>query len=662
MTPLDSRSRIRGSQLRAWHACAAYGVIALLATWPLARGLGSDVAWDLGDPVMVMWALAWNCSQIASILGGDVSRISTFFDANIFYPAPLTLAYSEHFFAQAVQILPIYALTENPILCYNLLFLSTFVLSGLGAFLLVRELTGNPTAGFVAGLFFAFAPYRIPQSSHLQVLSSQWMPLALYGFRRYFDTRRVKPLMGATVALVVQNLSCAYYFLYFSPFAAAYVAWEMAGRHLWRSVTVWRHLGVTAAMVLAFTAPFLLPYAAVRDQLHVARATGEVMRYSADVYSYLTAFSEQPIWGRVAHAFPKPEGQLFPGLLTLALAAIGLLDVRAGFSWPFAEGARREAAPPRRRWVVRVLASAVILHLAAVAAALLYRRVVLEMGPFVLQVSDINRLLIQIVVLVVVLLFVSPGTRARAATFMKSRGFFVVALLAAAWLSLGPSPQSLGRPLNLVGPYRFLYEHVPGFEGVRVPARFGMVVTLMLAVLAGFGASRLAYVRGATAALAVACVAFLAEGLVVPFVVNGTAPIERYNPPEARLYPPSRAPVVYAAVAREPDDMVLAELPLGHPDFDLRAMFYSAVHRRRLLNGYSGFFPAHYGQLRVALSDVLRQPDLAWQAVRNIGATHILVHEGAYLGSEGPLTSSAFRERGAVEVVRDHGDVLLRLP
>ena len=162
--------------------------LAIVATWPLARGLGRDVPADLGDPVLVMWVLAWDCEQLLAILRGDFSRLATFFDANIFHPAPLTLAYSEHFIAQAVQILPVCALTGNPILCYNLLFLSTFVLSGLGAYLFVRELTGNPRAAFVAGLLFAFAPYRLPQSSHLQVLSSQWMPFALYGFRRFFDS------------------------------------------------------------------------------------------------------------------------------------------------------------------------------------------------------------------------------------------------------------------------------------------------------------------------------------------------------------------------------------------------------------------------------------------------------------------------------------------
>ena len=92
-----------------------------------------------------------------------------------------------------LQILPVYHLTGNLILSYNLLFLSSFVLSGLGMYLLVRELLGErpgvTQAAFVAGLIFAFVPIRIAQVAHIQSVSSQWMPLALYGFRRFIVTR-----------------------------------------------------------------------------------------------------------------------------------------------------------------------------------------------------------------------------------------------------------------------------------------------------------------------------------------------------------------------------------------------------------------------------------------------------------------------------------------
>ena len=645
---------------RASHAFAIYLGIALVMTWPLVRGLTRNVAWDLGDPVFVMWVLAWDCDQILAILRGDVSRLATFFDANIFYPAPLTLAYSEHFIPQAVQILPVWALTHNPILCYNLLFLSTFVLSGLGMYLFVRELTGNAKAATVAGVLFAFAPYRFPQSSHLQVLSSQWMPFALYAFRRYFASldapghpRRGRwlPLAGAMAALVIQNLSSGYYLMFFAPFVAGYVVWEVLQRDRWRLPQVWLQLGATAIAVLALTLPFLLPYDAVRDSLSIGRGRGELLMYSADVYSYATAVREQLVWGSTARMFPKPEGDLFPGLVAVVLGAIGILK------WRRNEDSRTTAPD---RLVVRVLLVVALLHVVAAVAVLLYRRVTIDVELFSVRMTNIDQLLGRAAILVGACLVLSPAFRSRVAAFMRARGFFVCGLTAAIWLSLGPAPQALGRPLNFTGVYRFLYDYVPGFDGLRVPARFSMIVVLMLSVLGGYGAAALARWRAATPALVLLSLAFLAESIVVPFTVNGIGALRDLATPEARLYRPDRAPAVYQALARE-KNVVLAELPLGQSDYDLRAMFYSMVHHGRLLNGYSGFFPPHYGQLALALSDVPNHPDPAWSALRASRATHVLVHESAWLTDQGPQTSAALRQLGATEIFRDGSDVVLRI-
>ena len=647
---------------RAWHALAAYTVITLAATWPLAGGLGRDVAWDLGDSLLNMWVLSWDAEQMLAMLRGDFSRAGAFFDGNIFHPAPLTLAYAEHLVPQALQILPVYALTNNPVLCYNLLFLSTFILSGFGTFLFVRELTGRPIAAFAAGLLFAFAPYRWPQSSHLQVLSSQWMPFALYGFRRYFGAlergdRGWPPLAGAGGALVVQNLSCGYYLLYFSPFAAAYVLWEMAQRGLVRARRVWVQLSVAAIAVFAVTLPFLLPYAALREQMRFERATNEVIRYSADVHSYATAAEVQPLWGGVVHAFPKPEGDLFPGFVALLLAAIGLIAWRAP-----ATGAAGAARAARISWLPPLLVAGAVVHLALAFAGLIHRRLVVDLGLFEVRVSNINQMLLRAAICAGVLLIISPVSRQRMRRFMADRGFFLAALIAAMWLSLGPVPQVLGRPVELAAPYAFLYEHVPGFDGVRVPARLGMVVILMLAVLGGFGAAVLSRRRSGAALLALLAVAFLAEALVMPFKVNLVSPTRGFHTPEARVYRPARAPNIYRVFARESPDAVLAELPLGETDFDLRALFYSTVHWRPLVNGYSGFYPPHYGRLALTLSDVPRFTDAAMEALRMLGVTHVIVHEGAYLDARGMNTSAVLLARGATELYREGTDVLVRLP
>src|SRR6185295_7036193 len=322
--------RLRSAHARAWYAAAAYTVIALGMTWPLAKGLARDVAWDLGDPVLNIWILSWDCEQLRGILAGYSSHLRHFFDANIFHPAPLTLAYSEHLVPQAVQIFPVYALTGNPILCYNLLFLSTFVLSGLGMFLFARELTGSTVAAFVGGLLFAFAPYRVPQASHLQGLFSQWMPFALYGFRRYVEGGRIRALAGASVAVVVQGLSSGYYLLYFSPFVAAYVFCELWRVGRLRDRRLWLSLTVAALAAVMLVTPFVLPYVRVSRELQLARSLGETTRLSADVYSYATASVAERFWGpRLSDVFQKREGELFPGAVPIVLALTGVIFVRS---------------------------------------------------------------------------------------------------------------------------------------------------------------------------------------------------------------------------------------------------------------------------------------------------------------------------------------------
>jgi len=639
------------------HAAAVYTLIALWATWPLAPGLTHDVAWDLGDPVLVIWALAWNCTQLLAILSGDVGRASTYFDANIFSPSPHTLAYSEHFVGQAIQALPVYALTGNTILCYNLLYLSTFVLSGLGGFLFVRALTGSRAAGFTAGLLFAFAPYRFPQSSHLQVLSSQWMPLALYGFRCYFDTSRRRALAGAVAALVLLNLSCGYYMLYFSPFAAAYLLAEMAARGLWRTPRVWRDLAVAGAVVAAVTVPFFLPYLALRDQTPSTRTLAEVARYSADVYSYLTAFAEHPLWGRAVQAFQKPEGQLFPGAAAMFLGVIGII-----FRW---SGASEAAPPPQghrwRRWTAIIFGVLAAIHAVTFVVVLFERRLAFDLGGTVLRVSDATQLLLRAAVAFSLVLAVSRPARAWAADFWWPRGAWLMALLAAIWLSLGPSPTSMGRPLDLWGPYGALYEFVPGFDGVRAPSRYWMVALLALSVLGGLGAARLVRRPAGMIVLGLAWLLCLAEARTVPFVVNGAGPVPGFTAPEPRLRGRDDASSVYASLARQPADAVLAELPLGQPDFDLRAMYYSTFHWRRLVNGYSGFTPVHYGPLVAALGTPAVDVQRVWTALHNSGATTVIVHEGAYPDGGGARLSLALRDRGAREVARDGSDVLFTL-
>ena len=197
-------------------------------------------------------------------------------------------------------------------------------------------------------------------------------------------------------------------------------------------------------------------------------------------------------------AFPKPEGELFPGVIASLLALIGIVfggRVTERIPAP-AEGAAVERAPSSAsgittRWLAWFFAAAAVGHGVAAVATLLLRRITFDTGLFVVRMSNVNQLLLRGGVAFVLMLLVSPAARARTRAFMRDRGFFVIVLLAAFWLSLGPAPQSLGRPVEIAGPYQLLFDYVPGFDGVRVPARFAMIVAFALAVLAGYGAAAL---------------------------------------------------------------------------------------------------------------------------------------------------------------------------
>jgi hypothetical protein len=332
-------------------ALLIYIGLSVALTWPLIAGLTTDVPGDLGDSLLNMWILAWGAEHLPQLLTGAMSW-SEFWNANIFHPEPLSLALSEHLFGQTLQILPVYWLTGNIILCYNLLFISTFVLSAFGAFLLVRDLTGDARAAFIAGLVYGFLPYRIGSVPHLQVLSSQWMPFALYGLNRFVTTRSNKALIGGTAALVMQNLSCGYYLIYFAPFVPLFVLHRMWSIGALANGRVWLGLIGGAIATLALTLPFLLPYREVQQVFGIERRIGEVSFFSANIWSYLTASEDVQLYGSWLRANLRPEQETFLGFTALILAAIAVALVAAT---PDASRARQPKAPSTARRIAAIV-------------------------------------------------------------------------------------------------------------------------------------------------------------------------------------------------------------------------------------------------------------------------------------------------------------------
>jgi hypothetical protein len=615
-----------------------YTVLTVALTWPLARGLTRNLPGDLGDPLFVTWVLAWDVTHLGRGL----------WNTNIFYPHPVTLAYSEHFLPQAIQILPVYALTRNPILCYNLVFLSTFVLSGIAMFLLVRELTGSRSAGILAGLAYAFAPYRFANLAHVQVLSSAWMPFVLLGLRRYFRTGRVRALAGAGAAWFIQNLSCGYYLFFFSPVVAAYVIWELTTRRLWTERRTLRQLIIMGAAVTVATIPFLLPYLQLRRLGMSSRSLAETIRFSADVHGYLTAAPELWIAGPLMQHWPASEGLLFPGFTVTALAAAAVVfSSRAG---------QRQALRPVERsaaWMLAVLG--------VVLAALVSGWTLRLPGLKVTSVARVGWIAIG---LGTGLMALSHRFRTRAREWLGTPiAFFAMVTVFAVVMSFGPEIRARGRLVADTNLYAVFYTYVPGFDGLRAAARFAMIVALGLATLAGCASAHLASTRWRSTVWIAAALIVL-EACSVPLSINYTS--AAYQQAGLAALPESldteASRVLYRGVARLPDGAAIVELPLGEPAFDIRYMFYSTRHWKRLVNGYSGGQPIEYGLLDQSLRDVSTRPESAWQILRKSRATHAIVHESFYAGDGGTRMTEWLRRHGAREIESFGTDRIFALP
>jgi len=682
-TLVPSRAaRVRQS-LSITHATGAavwFILITLAMTWPVIARAARDVTSDFGDPLLNCWILAWNAERWLRFLSGDLGAFAGYWNANIYSPHPLALAYSEHLFAQGLQILPVYALTRNAVLCYNLSFLSTFVLSALGAYLLVRELTGSARAAFVAGLIYAFAPYKIGQYPHMQVLSGQWMPFVLYGFRRYFvapasapvdqhsvapasapvdQRRRILPLAGGTLALIAQNLSCGYYLLFFAPFVALYVLYEMIDRKLLLDGRVWAHMIAAFVVVLGITLPFLLPYQQLRSLGTEPRSVDEVRAFSADVYGYLTTADQNRLWGGIVKVFVRAEGELFPGFTTIALVVLFLIS-HARRTWR--ETRLNDAGPVWRRVLLALAGVVFAIEVAALVIILAGRGGLYHFGEATLSIRGFARAASVAALAAVLMLALSRRLRVWLRGSPGSAvGYYIVALVLAWFLSFGPEITSMGRSVG-PGPYIWLYNHVPGYDGLRVPARYGMLVMLFLATLGGYALRDIERrSRRGAAIVGLIGVLFLMESIPVPVPMNLPWTEEGLAEGPARVYTGNRVPAVYRYIRTLPEGTTIAEFPFGATGYELQAVFYAAHHWKPIVNGYSGGSPPAYYDRVLALRHPLREPGLAWQMLLESGATHVIVHDGAYLGQAEPihvwLSSSGATQAGTFGT--DH---LYRLP
>ena len=317
----DEHSRGASRPGWTWAAVAlACAVLAVIHTWPLGTSPATLSLNGNSDAQLNEWILAW----VAHILPVHPARL---FQANIFYPAPDTLAFSEPLIVPALLGAPVAWLGGSPVLVMNLMIIAGLALTALAGYTLVYRWTGDHIAALLTGSTFAFNTHTLTRLAHVQALHLYGLPLALLALDRLLARPRTRDAMW----LAVWMAALAYTSGYLLVFAAVMVATAALVRlpewlPSWRGVL--SKLALAAGLAGLAIVPLWLPYRrAARDQ-GMIRSLESVAEYSASLKGYLAAAGtiHASTWSR--SFFIDPVNSFFPGFVVLCLALVALWRLR----------------------------------------------------------------------------------------------------------------------------------------------------------------------------------------------------------------------------------------------------------------------------------------------------------------------------------------------
>ncbi len=575
------------SYIREWVILIGFILLTMIMLFPLSFHLSNMVP-EPTDPLLNAWRMQWNARAFLS----GPTAIANLFNTNIFYPFPLTLAYSEHFLMIAAQALPFLVFADSHLVGMNLSVLFTFVLSGYGMYLLMTGWTGNCWAGLVAGVLFAYSPHRFGQLNHLELLVTQWLPLTLLALHWTLTRPGVRYAFLFGIFFNLQALSGFHYALNLTIACALLVLiYALFGRIHWRR-GLWGAAALSILATLLLNWPIWRMYLRFSDVMGAVRTPGEVRVYSAALTDYFTAIPYNLLYGWTFGRW-QPDGHQFQPLMPVGIA--GFLLAIIGL-FPLITHTRRlkkaqQLKPARVNYTV----------------------------PSILF----------LLLLTFVSLLLSFGINENA---------------------LGPGLS----PILKYSPYFWLYENIPAFQGIRVPGRYGILAVLGLAGLAGWGVVQLSTLitkiqkrrhqsfnnalrppQDATQSRAPISNSCPEPGrrnqlpllsLVFIFLIlleSWSAPLVGPEFPGGQTI----APIYHWLQQETPADAVVLELPFEGPS-EFLYEYYSSYHWRRMANGGTGYTPPIYKELRHWFNTF---PDpRSMDVIQQMGIDYVVLHPNSY--------------------------------
>ncbi len=555
----------------------AYGLVAFVFSWPLVLNFASSIPGVEGDAASYVWALGWAKTALVDV------NTNPFHTDWVFYPlgGATQLLWAVSLLGVAsVPVQEVFGLIP----AHNLLYLGATVLTAYGTFLLATEVisvlrVGRSNRGaksdvfpsaplppfatflltdyllrgpgaeryarirrgapmptwpaFAAGLAFAFAPLRLGYGlAFFNLFNTEFIPFFVLFLMRALRQPSAKNVVLSGIFLGLNaylDFQIAAFLVLFTGLVAAYALVERIRRHRSQLRTsLLTPTGLVGTLAILGAIGAIAIVTAVPMLLVVANDFA--VEGGDYIQVYKTSYSADRSYDLLSFFLPNAQGTFYGG----SLLKVG--GVNAGIS-----PADGSALSPDRQMFVGY----VVLALAALAA---WRR-------------------------------------------WRAARLWLLAALLFALFSLGPELHVAGKDTGIPLPYLLLHQ-IPIVNHIRIPMRYGLMMSFALAILAGIGLEEIRnsiFKFGKTNLIGIGafCLlpfAFCLEYIVFPYPLQ-----------------PMSIPRIYEEFSQMPGDFTVLEIP----SFNWRAAatteVYQAVHHKRILRAYTNRIapgPAEYTAFR----------------------------------------------------------------
>jgi len=188
---------------------ASFTILTLILTYPGIFKLSTHFMCDGGDGFQNMWNMWWLKTALLDL------HTNPYYTTYLHYPDGISLLFQTFNPFNGLISIPLQFLFRMEI-TYNLIVIFSFIMSGIGMYLLARYLIKNRFAAFIAGVIYTFCPFHFAHGlGHLQLIAMEWMPFyILYMIKTHREGGWKNGVLGG-IFLILTAL-CSWYYLIYS--------------------------------------------------------------------------------------------------------------------------------------------------------------------------------------------------------------------------------------------------------------------------------------------------------------------------------------------------------------------------------------------------------------------------------------------------------------